>query len=177
MPKGPFWKAFDIMMHNEYVTPSQKLALIVLTSNWPKVFAPTNAKLSEYTHQSIRTIQYNLKSLSTGSISLALQGRAGRRPLIRRIYWHEYRHTKPFTLRAFSILSFPVDGSIKLPWSSAPKNLISDPSLTPAQKLYLIEENRYGVGKYPYTLRRLSRAIGLPFAYTKKIHRSLSVRF
>jgi len=173
MPPAPFWKAYDILMHNAFVTPSQKLSLIVLTSNWPKIFNPTNKILAAYTAQSIRTIQYNLKASSTGATNLLQQGLQGRRPLIKRNYIHCSKPGHPYTVRWFLTLSFPANPNLLLQWATVPKTLLANKSLSPAQKLYLIEFRRFNPSPYPYTLRVLAKAIGIPFSYAKRIRNSL----
>lgn len=173
MKPDPFWKAFDILLHNAFLTPSQKLSMVVLTSNWPSMFNPTNKWLAEYTGQSIRTIQYNLKAASTGAENLISQGLPSRRPIIKRNYKHFSKPDKPFTIRWFHLLAFPVDPTIPLAFAQVPKTLLADRSLSPARKLFLIESRRYGIGKYPYTLRTLAQAIGLPFSYVQNLRKSL----
>ena len=173
MPNLPFWKAYDMIMHNVNLSPSQKLPLIVITSNWPRFFNPTNFNLTDYTSLCRRQIQYNLKAISTGPTKRIDQGLDPRRAYIKRGYIHEPRHGKPFTVRWFKILSFPSRTNAKPPWAPAPKWILSHPNLRPAQKLYLIEHRRYAPEPYPYTLRELAHGIGLPFSYTKWLRWSL----
>lgn len=91
--------AFDIVMHNQNTSPSEKLVLIEVCRYYPNTYYGSNATISHNTGLQVRQVQYILKALSTGPTKRAAQGKPRRRAYIDRGYQHLEGGGKPKSAR------------------------------------------------------------------------------
>lgn len=103
----PFARAWDLILHNQNLTPTEKIVLVEVCRYWPRAYSGANATIAHNTGLSIRTVQYALKSLSTGKNTRAKQGKPPRRPYIDRDYKHKYIAGKLHTVRTLYPIAMP----------------------------------------------------------------------
>lgn len=103
----PFARAWNPIMHNAHLRPSEKLVLIELCRYWPNAYSGSNENISHNTGLCKRTVQYALKSLSTGPKKRHAQGKTKRRAYIDRGYKHTHFQGQRFTSRVILPLCLP----------------------------------------------------------------------
>lgn len=108
MPESlPFARAWDLIMHNQNLTPTEKIVLVEVCRYWPRAYSGANATIAHNTGLSIRAVQYALKSLSTATKTRAKQGKPPRRPYITREYHQKYIAHKLHTVRTIYPIAMP----------------------------------------------------------------------
>ena len=108
-----FCRAFDAIMHNSHLKPTEKLVLIELCRYWPRAYSGSNATIAYHTGLSVRTVQYALKALSTGPKRRNNLGLDHRRSYIYRGYAHTRFGGKVWTCRV--IVPHCLPGAIQPP--------------------------------------------------------------
>ena len=103
----PFARAWDMILHNANLTPTEKIVLIEVCRYHPRGYSGANATIAHNTGLSVRTVQYALKSLSTGKNTRSKQGKFKRRPYIDREYKHYYVAKKLHTVRTLYPIAMP----------------------------------------------------------------------
>ena len=105
--KLPFARAWQPILHNEHLTPPEKLILIEVCRYWPKCYIGVNATIALHTGFCVRHIQRILKQLSTGPAKRKEQGLKPRRAYIDRGYIHIRRQGRIYTFRMIKPLALP----------------------------------------------------------------------
>ena len=102
-----FARAWSPIMHNEHLTPLEKLVLIEVCRYWPRCYIGSNHTISYNTGISVRHVQRLLKGLSTGPSKRHAQGKSRRRAYIDRGYYHFRLKGKPFSVRMIVPICLP----------------------------------------------------------------------
>ena len=102
-----FLRAWDVIMHNKHLRPTEKLVLLEVCRYWPRCYSGSNATISYHTGLSVRTVQYALKALSTGPTRRSTQGLDIRRSYLYRGYVHTKHGDTTFTSRLIAPTCLP----------------------------------------------------------------------
>lgn len=107
VPLLSYARAFDVILHNAYLSPGEKLVLIEVTRFWPSPYHGSNATIAHNVGLSPRQVQRHLLTLSTGPATRSSQGKYPRRAYIHRAYAHSHQDGQPFTTRIILPLCLP----------------------------------------------------------------------
>jgi len=102
-----FARAWDIIMHNKHLTSTEKIVLVEVCRYYPRAYNGANATIAANTGLSIRTVQYALKSLSTGKTTRLKKGQPARRPYLSRSYQQTYVAGSLYTKRTLYPIAMP----------------------------------------------------------------------